>query len=212
MATLMTELMDMRRCKRLWRAARRKQSAFARWADRLFDQESLHTKAILEIQAITGRSANRERDPELCKRFRRIKTELKVRRGEQPTRVVFFGDGSFSSCARGSVPIARKEFLKVASATGPIVWTDEFRTSKMCPCGSPNGELRDRPSTSTNACSRLRCHKTVSTASTCPLNDLECTTVHELFDRDVLASVNLLQIAESAMLGNARPNHLCRKR
>ena len=51
-------------------------------------------------------------------------------------RAVFFGDGSSSSCARGSCPIAKKAFLKLSSARGVTVYNDEFNTSKMCPCGT----------------------------------------------------------------------------
>ena len=64
------------------------------------------------IKEHTGFNKNHLRDPELTARFRKIKADLKEMRRTLPNRVVFFGDGSFSSCAKGSPPIARKAFLK----------------------------------------------------------------------------------------------------
>jgi hypothetical protein len=60
---------------------------------------------------------------------RRLKASSQSRQ-----RVVFFGDGSFSSSMRGSASIPKKEFLRLLVVRGPTVLLDEFRTSKMCPC------------------------------------------------------------------------------
>ena len=116
-------------------------------------------------------------------------------------KAVFFGDGSFSSCARGSCPIAKKMFLKLSSARGVTIYTDEFKTSKMCPCGTD--ELITI--TGSDKCSRIRCHKTLSTESTCPLgrsNDAR-------FDRDELATYNMLHCAQNALRGLWRRTRVC---
>ena len=61
-------------------------------------------------------------------------------RREMP--LVFFGDGSWSA-RKGSAPMPRKALIKRIATRGACVVEDEFRTSKMCPCASCNGELRD---------------------------------------------------------------------
>ena len=71
-------------------------------------------------------------------------------------RLVFFGDGSFSSCSRGSCPISKKTFIKLLAPRGVTVYLDEFRTSLMCPYGTSelvNGK-------SSGKFYRIRCHKT----------------------------------------------------
>ena len=212
LGTLIDEKFHIWRVKRLWKASRKRQSAFARWSDQLFDQRSIHSKAKDVIENETGFNKNHFRDPELTARFRKIKADLKETRRTQPNRVVFFGDGSFSSCARGSPPIARKAFLKTAMCTGPVVWTQEYKTSKMCPCGHPSGTLKDWNLPSGLEC-RLRCHQTTSTDSLCPLNDPEsipASTDLRKFDRDELATWNILQCSDRALCGLQWPDHLSR--
>jgi hypothetical protein len=75
---------------------------------------------------------------------------------------------------------------------------EEFRTSKMCPCGlsSLTHVIGDR---------RLRCHQ-AGGSDECRIT---CAT-SVLRDRDSLATLNMLQCAQSCLLGRRWPLHLSR--
>ena len=64
---------------------------------------------------------------------------------------------------------------------------DEYKTSKMCPCG--HDELKTTGY-------RFRAHK--SDGAAC--------------DRDALASLNMVSCALCALAGRTRPEHLCRSK
>ena len=119
---------------------------------------------------------------------------------ETKRRVVSFGDGSFSACARGSCPISKKEFLKYLAVRGVTLYAQEHRTSVTCPCGTSklvNIEPR----------SRFRCHQTLSTASgkmeTCPLACIELAKTNE-FDRDELATWNMVHVLHALACSQRR--------
>ena len=192
-------------------AARRRISAFSRWADLLFGRTTVRNKRQTNITLPTYASdVLAQSESERLERRRHLVEKLRRK------RAVFFGDGSFSSCARGSCPIAKKAFLKLSSARGVTVYNDEFNTSKMCPCGTD--ELITI--TGSDKCSRIpqpkaavripfgipRCHKTLSTECTCPLGRFN----GDRFDIDELATYNMLHCAQNALRGLDRPSFLCR--
>ena len=124
---------------------------------------------------------------------------IKFRRGRcraKKKHVVFFGDGDFNSSIKKHNSLPKKRLLKVMATKGLVFLLDEYRTSKMCPCG--HDELITRDDTSST---RLRRHKTGDTA--CPL-------MHQIDDRDELACVNMLHCALKAIHGGQRPSFLCR--
>ena len=115
----------------------------------------------------------------------------RVRQRKEERTVVFFGDASFGPTMRGHNAIPKKGILRELCHQGVTVLLDEYRTSKMCPCGY------DELKTTTG---RLRAHK--SDGATCSLlsrlNNSMC-------DRDALASLNMVQCAMCALGGEDRP-------
>ena len=168
-----------------WQRKRKMASFIGRLCDRLFDRTSLRWKknvppAQLDAETVTALRAQ-------------LRQRVRQRKGERT--VVFFGDASFGPTMRGHNAIPKKGILRELCHRGVTVLL-EYRTSKMCPCG------HDELKTTTG---RLRAHK--SDGATCSLlsrlNNSMC-------DRDVLASLNMVQCAMCALGGEDRPGHLCR--
>ena len=218
--TLCMEKLSIYRSQRLWKSQKRRQSAFARWADRMTNQTSSSWKRsirrdhrIRSVKHIDGDKRRELRDTYMDK----IRS-LRQKKKEDERCIVFFGDGKFSSTMRGSAPIAKKAFLKTLQSVATVVWIDEFKTSQMCPCGL--NQLRDAKNlqiTGNSSEHRFRCHKTTSTGSTCPLDELnlqQLVTNDEMLptwcDRDALATRNILNCAERILHGLAWPQHLRR--
>ena len=185
------ELTHIGRRLRRWVANRRRLSAFSKWMDRLFDRETVRSRK----QKLILQQVNPEVDT-VDTRAERLRRRKILRSGQRRIRVPFFGDGSFSSCAKGSCPVSKKTMLKLMAARGPGAHIDEYKTSKMCPCGTST--LRDDESCNH---SRFRCHETLSTASECPLGRPN----GERFDRDEMATWCMLHIAQNALQGMAWP-------
>ena len=126
--------------------------------------------------------------------LRRRLMEVRRQRRETPT-VVFFGDASYGPSMRGHNAIPKKGILRELCHRGLTILLDEYKTSKMCPCG------HDELKTTGN---RLRAHK--SDGAVCPL----LTRLDARFcDRDALASLNMVSCALCALGGLTRPEHLC---
>ena len=115
-------------------------------------------------------------------------------------------DGSATSTERGTDGglLWRRELRSVhasygSSATRGLTFLlDEYKTSKMCPCG--HDELKTTGY-------RFRAHK--SDGAGCPLvTRLGARSC----DRDALASLNMVSCALCALAGRTRPEHLCRSK
>lgn len=194
------EKFTMERRNRGWKASRRLRSHLSRVCDRMFHRTSIKRKR----QPITP-------DPELRSRLR---LELRRRRSERKAdngmaSVVFFGNGRFQAGGYGHAPVPKKALLKLLCTRGPTVLLDEYNTSKICPCGKAELETKQVIS---NGGSRVRCHKAVGggdhiPCSIAPLLDASGIS----FDRDILATLNMLQCAACGMRGLPRPTHLCRE-
>ena len=128
-SVLIDELCYIDRTKRQWVSKRQRMAAFARWADKLFNRTTIR-RAVTKKTAILPTCPVYQTEEEKRERRRVFREKLRKK------RIVFFGDGSFSSCSRGSCPIAKKDIIKTLACRGVTVYTDEFRTSKCCPCGS----------------------------------------------------------------------------
>ena len=170
------------------RAKRVLLSFLSRLSDRLFDRSSCRPS-----RAGRGAKLSEEEREALRSKLR----EARERRTER-TSVVFFGNGSFGCTMRGHNSIPKKQILKHLAVRGVTVLLDEFRTSKMCPCGlsSLTHVIGDR---------RLRCHQAGGSDEcrfTCPSSIVR--------DRDSLATLNMLQCAQSCLLGHRWPSHLSR--
>ncbi len=111
-------------------------------------------------------------------------------------RTVFFGDGTFPT--RGVAPVPRKKLVHRLAVRTVTALLDEYRTSKMCPCGAD--ELTDGEGGVTGG-ERVRVHKTIGGA---------CAVLAGVRDRDELATVNMLLAAQSALRQMRWPLHLCR--
>ena len=179
------ELCCVKRLVANWMHYRKQQSYIARVSDRYFDRETLRPKRV-EV-----------RYPDMQEDRQTLATRLyEARCRAKKKHVVFFGDGDFNSSIKKHNSLAKKRLLKVMATRGLVFLLDEYRTSKMCPCG--HDELITRDDTSST---RLRRHKTGDTA--CPLP-------HQIGDRDELACVNMLHCALKAIHGGQRPSFLCR--
>ena len=91
-----------------------------------------------------------------------------------------------------------KNLLRELCHRGLTVLLDEYKTSKMCPCG--HDELKTTGY-------RFRAHK--GDGAACPLlTRLGARSC----DRDALASLNMVSCALCALGGRTRPEHLCRSK
>ena len=113
-------------------------------------------------------------------------------------RVVFFGDGQFSSGGHGHASVPRKALIRHISCRTVCVITSEFGTSKYCPgCGSTmkdvEGEIRTRSCTNFS--------REDSTA--CCLREDETAF---LTDRDECGAMGIALCGGRPLLGFARPS------
>ena len=183
-----TELVCTARSLVGMRAKRMLVSFLSRLSDRLFDRSSCRPS-----RAVRNTKLSEEERGELRVKLR----EARERRTDR-TSVVFFGNGSFGCTMRGHNSIPKKRILKQLAVRGVTVLLEEFRTSKMCPCGlsALTHVIGDR---------RLRCHQAGGSDEcrfTCPSSIVR--------DRDSLATLNMLQCAQSCLSGSRWPSHLSR--
>ena len=127
-----------------------------------------------------------------------------VRRAERQRRkqepgVVFFGDGQFPAGMRRHVSLPKKSIIRQIAARGVCVLLDEFRTTKMCPCGTH--ELKTTHGRTRAGQSRGR---------QCELLERLAKKGPDYADRDGLAALNMVQCAVAALRDRGRPAHLCR--
>jgi hypothetical protein len=193
-----SELVTLARAKRRWVSNRRRLSVFSKWMDRLYDRTTTRRRRDKTVLL----QVNPEVETPVQRTQRRLEKRRVIRNKCERIKVVFFGDGSYSACSKGSCPIAKKSMIKLMAARGPSVYLDEFRTSMMCPCGE--SKLVDDKCSRSD--SRLRCHEAFSTASSCPLAHQNGNR----FDRDVLATWCMLNVAQNALRGEAWPEALRR--
>ena len=142
---------------------------------------------------------------------------------EPITVIAFIGDGTFRH-QRGHDPVPKKQLVKAMSTRGCTVVLDEFNTSKWCPCGKSelqnvqradsdlSGEDTDTEigvQQAPGVTRRNRCHMhTTDTDEPCSVCEI---LGEDNMDRDVLATINMLQCAHNELKGVSRPCHLCRK-
>jgi len=179
-----------------WKTMRKRMHAFSVWSDHLFERASCTRKKQYDEE--TKRIVRKKLSDSAAKEKHKTQCDGVCTK----RRIVSFGDGRFSSCMRGSCPIAKKEFLKYLAVRGVTLYAQEDKTSQMCPCGT--SELIN-----VNPDSRFRCHKTLSTANqdhgrVCPLSHVATRGL----DRDELATLNMLHILQNALKGEAWPRHL----
>ena len=182
------ELTSVGRSAARWQQKRCLARFMGRLCDRLFNRQSTRPKK-------NPQSAQHQGDAPTREELRRKLMEVRRRRRETPT-VVFFGDSSHGPTRRGHNAIPKKGILRALCHRGLTILLDEFKTSKMCPCG------HDELKTTSN---RFRAHK--SDGATC---SLLTRLGAESCDRDALASLNMVSCALCALGGRARPEHLCR--
>ena len=126
--------------------------------------------------------------------LRRRLMEVRRQRMEVPT-AVFFGDASYGPSMRGHNAIPKKGLLRELCHRGLTFLLDEYKTSKMCPCG--HDELKTTGY-------RFRAHK--GDGAVCPL-------LTRLGAKScALASLNMVSCALCALTGRTRPEHLCRSK
>ena len=210
---LATESFAAERRNHRWKAQRALHSYLARLCDRLFDRTST-------LYGRQARSSAASMSTQERAELRRKLKETMLRRKERgkAKTVVFFGDGTFSAGGRGHASTPKKKILTLLCTRGSTVLLDEYRTSKICPCGLRLDD--DRQTTKAHNASkgriRLRCHKTTGSTESSPVFT-SCSVLDALYerglpaDRDILAVINMLKCGLSALQGCARPVHLCRE-
>ena len=186
LATRAAELISVARSAARWQQKRCLTRFIGRLCDRLFDRTS--TRPGKNIPSL---------DESTREEYRARLMEMRRQQKETPT-VVFFGDASYGPTMRGHNAIPKKGILRELCHRGLTVLLDEFRTSKMCPCG--HDELKTMGD-------RLRAHKSDGAACSllAQLGEKAC-------DRDALASLNMVSCALCSLDGRGRPGHLCRTR
>ena len=220
-------------CNHRWWRRRARDSYHSRIADKMMHRNSARlgrhktwtgplpkTKPHCQIQ-----------NPEQLKKLKASLAELRATRLNLPSKtVVFFGDGTFAPGGYGHEPVPKKELLRLLCSRGLTVLLQESKTSQQCPCGK--SELINATSSSTQNTSvrasepmvttncRVRCHKTCangksttkrsSKAKTTTETDQDCSVLRQYTDRDVLATLNMLQCAFCGLNGKPRPLHLCK--
>ena len=146
------ELTSVARSAARWQQKRCLARFIGRLCDRLFDRTSTRpAKNQPPIRSQTSVTASERED------LRRRLMEVRRQRRETPT-VVFFGDATYGPSMRGHNAIPKKGLLRELCHRGLTFLLDEYKTSKMCPCG--HDELKTTGS-------RLRAHK--GDGATCPL-------------------------------------------
>ena len=118
-----TELLSVARSAARWQQKRCLARFIGRLCDRLFDRASTRPNK----NATPPDEATRAE-------LRRRLMDLRQRRQQTPT-VVFFGDATYGPTMRGHNAIPKKGILRELCHRGLTFLLDEYRTSKMCPCG-----------------------------------------------------------------------------
>ena len=121
----------------------------------------------------------------------------KERREGTKRRIVFFADGQFKCTLRGNPSMPKKKLLKLMAVRGLTILLDEYKTSKMCPCG--HAELGDLKTTTNGK--RVRVHKTDGGV---------CGVLKWVDDRDETATIQQLLASGTAMNHTPWPSHLLR--
>ena len=179
-----SELASVGRSAARWQEKRCLARFIGRLCDRLFNRASMRPEKSQE-STLSGESHED---------FRKRLRQLLYMRQQTPT-VLFFGDASYGPSMRGHNAIPKKGLLRELCHRGLTFLLDEYKTSKMCPCG--HDELK-------TTSGRFRAHK--SDGAVCPLLSQLGTTC----DRDALASLNMVSCALCALGGRSRPEHLRR--
>jgi hypothetical protein len=179
------ELVSAARSAARWQQKRCLARFIGRLCDRLFDRGSTR------LQKCQEQTADPLRRQELLTQLAQLR-----RQREHLPSIVFFGDASYGPSMRGHNAIPKKGLLRELCHRGLTFLLDEYRTSKMCPCG--HDELK-------TTSDRLRAHK--SDGAVCSLLSRLGNTG---CDRDALASLNMVSCALCALGGQKRPEHLCR--
>ncbi|KAG5181032.1 hypothetical protein JKP88DRAFT_165991 [Tribonema minus] len=126
----------------------------------------------------------------------KVQERLAGGRGRTWTRVVFFGNGQFGSGAAG--PLPRKALLKKLSEICCVVLTDEYLTSKTCPCCG--GRLAQVAGSRVFRCSSTT-DEDSGAGGRCSVRYL---------DRDCAGGGNIAMIGVRRLQGRGRPAHLAR--
>ena len=199
MATLASRAKELQHTHRVlcnWKHQRRLQSFLDRVADLAFGRQTCRVGRVANGYHALGQT------PERAELVARLRAERMRRRDDAKKRVVFFGDGTFSSSRRGFPSIPKKRLLKQMAVRGLTFLLDEYKTSKCCPCGQD--ELKDGSSHGgEQERERVRVHKTCGGT---------CGVLRRCRDRDALATLNMLQAAVAAVQHHSWPEHLQRPR
>jgi len=181
---LLPRLLGHMRPVHKWHEARKRMSALARLADRIWEMRPVdhrRRRAAAEAAAAAG-----------------------VLPPTQLKRIVALGDGVFS----GAFP--KKPFARELAVRGPTLIVDEYFTSQRCPCGHPLEYMPARPAAAcldpTDASRRPRRHTGSGGPAPCcamlPFSDKGT-------DRDELACMCILQCTAAGLDANHfRPKHL----
>ena len=129
LAVRAAELTSVARSAARWQQKRCLARFIGRLCDRLFDRTSTRPKKNqLPSQHQPSMTASEREE------LRRRLMEVRRQRREAPT-VVFFGDASYGPSMRGHNAIPKKGLLRELCHRGLTFLLDEYKTSKMCPCG-----------------------------------------------------------------------------
>ena len=185
------ELMTVKRSLFRWNSGRELKRFLSRIADRLADRGTDRP-----IRRLSREPTTMPNDIDT------LRTELAARRKwkreENPRRIVFFGDGTFSSSMRGNPSMPKKKLLKLLATRTTTILIDEYLTSKMCPCGQD--KLKDDTFNKT-ASKRVRVHETSGGV---------CDVLKQVNDRDETAAINMALAGLTATRHGNWPTHLCR--
>ena len=191
-----SELLTPHRAYQRWKRSRALQKHISRVADKILDRSSLR---LGRYEPGYTKTLSFEARQELLCRLQQLRHEKRV---SGHVHVVFFGDGTFGHM-RGNAAVPKKDLLHELGVRGPTVLIDEYKTSKMCPCGH---ELCDGKSQHdhNHGTGRVRVHKTIG--------DDSCEVLAHRNDRDELAAVNMLLAALHTLHDTAWPAHLVRNK
>jgi hypothetical protein len=104
-------------------------------------------------------------------------------------RVIYYGDGSYKHNTHGCESVMNKKLVYSLSKRTLVMMTPEFRTSKCCfKCHRPNEDSEWKKQSSRRL--RLR----------------QCTHCLVTLDRDVNATWNMMDVVDSYILNNQKPN------
>ena len=137
----------------------------------------------------------RAKQKQLAKKGMPVEWDRAKWASEKP--IVFFGDGSWAA-RKGCAAMPRKALVKRVATRGVVIVEDEFRTSKMCPCSTCSGEMKDVPDM----------HRVRSCENSTDGDASEC--VAHRIDRDVGGVCGILQCGIATLRNSPRPAKYCR--